>query len=262
MPRHFNVSSKQAWRCGQTTTTKLVLRIVINRIRRRTLHEIAPEQYYGFMPDKGTENAISVLRMLVERSIEKQKDVYVCFIDYSKAFDTVKHKLLVDLLQSLDVDQAELRLLTSRYCNQTAAVRCDDDISAWRSIKQRVRQGCVASPHLYALYTEMIIRELGSMEGSELVVQLSIIYDTVIVTESEEQLQRLINVVVAKSEEKGLHLNSAKSFSMVFSKSITTPTCHIDVHGNSLEQVQSFIYLGSLFSQMQDVKKRLEGELV
>ena len=65
--------------------------------------------------------------------------------------------------------------------------------------------------------------------------------DTVIVAELEEQLQRLINVVVTKSEEKGLHLNSAKSFSMVFSKSITTPTCHIDVHGNILEQVQSFI---------------------
>ena len=41
-------------------------------------------------PDKGTGNAIFVLRMLVESSIEKQKDVHACFIDYSKAFDTVK----------------------------------------------------------------------------------------------------------------------------------------------------------------------------
>ena len=85
--------------------TKLVLFIVINKIRGRTMHEIAPEQY-GFMPGKRTGNAIFVPRMLVERSIEKQKYVYVCFIDYSKAFDTVKHKLLVDRLHSLDVDQA------------------------------------------------------------------------------------------------------------------------------------------------------------
>ena len=90
--------------------TKLILPIVINSITRRTLHEIAPEQY-GFMPDKRTGNAICVLRRLVERSVEKQKDVYVCFIEYSKAFDTVKHKLLVDLLQSQGVDHAELRLL-------------------------------------------------------------------------------------------------------------------------------------------------------
>ena len=77
----------------------------------------------------------------------------VCFIDCSKAFDTVKPTLWVDLLQLLNVDQAELRLLTSLYWNKTAAVRCDDDISEWMSIKHGVRQGCVASPHLFALYT-------------------------------------------------------------------------------------------------------------
>ena len=101
--------------------TKLVLRIVINRIRRRTLDEIAPVQY-GFMPDKGTGNVIFVLRRLVERSVEKQRDVYTCFIDYSKAFDTVKHESLVEFLQSLDVDKSETRLLTNLYWKQTAVL--------------------------------------------------------------------------------------------------------------------------------------------
>ena len=67
------------------------------------------------MPDNGTRNAIFVLKRLVERSVEKQKYVYTCFIDYSKAFDTVKHDLLVELLQSLDVDDADTRLLTNQY---------------------------------------------------------------------------------------------------------------------------------------------------
>ena len=66
----------------------------------------------------------------------------------------------------------------------------------------------------------MIMKELGDMEGFRIggtvVNNLRYAYGTVIVAESEEQLQCLINVVVAKSEEKGLHLNSAKSFSMVF----------------------------------------------
>ena len=104
----------------------------------------------------------------------------------------------------------------------------------------------VDSPHLFTLYTAMIMRELVDMEGFRIggtvVNNLRYADDTVIVAESEDKLQRLINVVVAKTEEKGFHLNSAKSFSMAFSKLITTPTCHIDVHGNILEQVQSFIY--------------------
>ena len=58
------------------------------------------------------------------------------------------------------------------------------------------------SPHLFALYTEMIMRELGDIEGFRMcgtvVNNLKYADDTVIVAESEEQLQRLINVVVAK----------------------------------------------------------------
>ena len=143
-----------ATKCEKHGTISLMSHITkqINRIRGRTLQEVSPEQY-GFMSDKGTRNAIFVLKRLVERSVQKQKDVYTCFIDYSKAFDMVKHDSLVELLQSLDVDDADTRLLTNLYLTLTAAVRCDKDPSEWMSIKHGVRQGCVASPHLFALYT-------------------------------------------------------------------------------------------------------------
>ena len=44
------------------------------------------------MDDRGTRNAIFVLRLMAERAIEMQKDLCVCFIDYAKAFDKVRHK--------------------------------------------------------------------------------------------------------------------------------------------------------------------------
>ena len=44
-------------------------------------------------------------------------------------------------------------------------MRCDDDISEWMSTKEGVSQGSVASPHLFTLYTENIMRELADMEG-------------------------------------------------------------------------------------------------
>ena len=67
--------------------TRLIICVVMNRVLGRTLQEITPEQY-GFMPDKRTRNARCVLRRRSEREIEKQKDIYACFIDYSKTFDT------------------------------------------------------------------------------------------------------------------------------------------------------------------------------
>ena len=95
-------------------------------------------------PGDGVRNQIDYI------TITKQKDVYVCFIDYSKAFDTVKHEPLIELLQSLDIDPQDVKLLANLYWNQQAAVRHNGEIS----IKQGVRQGCVASPHLFVLYSE------------------------------------------------------------------------------------------------------------
>ena len=67
-----------------------------------------------------------------------------------------------------------------------------------------------------------------------------------IIAKSEEQLQRLIKVVVTKSEEMGTYLNSEKSFAMVFSKASQIPTCN--VHANILKHVHSFVYLGNQFT--------------
>ncbi|GFR59084.1 RNA-directed DNA polymerase from mobile element jockey-like [Elysia marginata] len=71
-------------------TTKMLLRIVMTRIRSKIRPEIAESQF-GFVPYKGTQNAIFTLSMLMERVVEVQDDVYLCFIDYSKNFDKVKH---------------------------------------------------------------------------------------------------------------------------------------------------------------------------
>ena len=86
--------------------------------------------------------------------------------------------------------------------------------------------------------------------------------DTVIIAETEEELQQLINIVVRESVNKGLYLNGSKSFTMVFSTSTVIPTCNITIHGTSLEQVNiSFIFV-ACSHQMVDACKTLGGELV
>ena len=69
----------------------------MNRMRNKIPPEISETQF-GFMKDKGSRNAIFSLRTLMERAIEIQKDLYLSFIDYSKAFDKVKHSDLFDIL--------------------------------------------------------------------------------------------------------------------------------------------------------------------
>ena len=53
----------------------------------------------------------------------EQKDDYVSFIDYSKAFDTIKHEPLLELIHSLDIDLQDVKRLANLYWNQQAAVK-------------------------------------------------------------------------------------------------------------------------------------------
>ena len=83
--------------------------------------------------------------------------------------------------------------------------------------------------------------------------------DTVIIVESKNQLQQLMDTVVEESEAKGLFLNSSKSFTMVFSKSEVR--LHVrSQSGNILKQVDKFVYLGSLFMSDGRLSKTYDRE--
>ena len=82
--------------------TKIIMRILFLRARNRITPEIGVEQF-GFVKDSGTRNAIFTLRNLVERAIEMKRDVFLCFINYTKAFDKVRHDSLFKDLKTLNL---------------------------------------------------------------------------------------------------------------------------------------------------------------
>ena len=67
-----------------------MVQVLMKRMRNKILPEISETQF-GFIADESTRSTIISLSTLMERAIEVQKDLHLCFIDYSKAFDKVKH---------------------------------------------------------------------------------------------------------------------------------------------------------------------------
>ncbi|KAK3755332.1 hypothetical protein RRG08_026062 [Elysia crispata] len=115
------------------------------------------------------------------------------------------------MLNQLDIDGKDLRVLRNLYWDQTAAVRVGGELSEYTNIKRGVRQGCVMSPDLFNLYSEVILRNLDGNEGlkanGENLNNLRYADDTSLLAGSEEDLQRLLNIVVEESEKLGLSLN-------------------------------------------------------
>ena len=152
-----------------------------------------------------------MIRMLSEGAIEMQKDLYLCFIDYTKAFDKVQHEELLGMLGKLDIHGKDLRIFRNLYWEQTACMRIDNDLSEYTRIERGVRQGCVFSPDLSNLYSEMILRELedlpGLVVGGHNINNIRYADDTVLIADSEEKLKELLDKVVEESKNKGLSIN-------------------------------------------------------
>ena len=70
--------------------TKLILKLIEPRMVKKIGNEINRLQS-GFRGGSSTRDGIFNLRKVCEQTIDLGKDDYICFIDYSKAFDRVKH---------------------------------------------------------------------------------------------------------------------------------------------------------------------------
>ena len=194
-----------------------------------------------------------------------QRDLYVCFIDYTKAFDKVRHKNLMQLLNNLDLDGKDLRLIQDLYWRQQAAIRIDNDLSKYVEIKRGVRQGCVLSPDLCSLYREMIMREVKDMDGikvtGENITNVRYADDTALIADSEKKLQDIVDKIVTGSQQLGLSLNVKKTYCMVISKKKETPRCHLKSAGVVIKQVEQFNYLGSMLTSDSrcetEIKRRI-----
>ena len=97
------------------------------------------------------------MRVITERAVEMQKDVYMCFIDYAKAFGKVRHQELFEDLDKLDLYRKDVCLLASLYWNQTACIWRDGEYSDYVKIRRGVRKGCVMSLDLFNYYSEIIL---------------------------------------------------------------------------------------------------------
>ena len=116
----------------------------MNRNKRR-INEAISDVQFGFKSGTGTMNADLCLRMIMEKAIEKQKDLYICFIEYVKAFDRVIHQELIKVLEQIDIDGKNITIIAKLYWNQMAAIRVENELGEWVPIQKGVRQGCVLS---------------------------------------------------------------------------------------------------------------------
>ena len=77
----------------------------------------------GFRKDRGTRDQIDNIHWIIEKEREFQKNIYICFIDYTKAFDCVVHDKLWKTLKEMGIPDYLTCLLRNLYVGQETTVR-------------------------------------------------------------------------------------------------------------------------------------------
>ena len=154
--------------CGNYRTIALISHasnVLLWIIQRRLVFLIPelPIEQAGFRRGRGTRDHIANLRWMMEKAKEHQIDLFMCFIDYKKAFDCVDHERLWVILRDMGVPVHLIVLLRRLYTNQEATVRMEfgetNNIDIWKG----VRQGCILSPLLFNIRRKHNERGFGRM---------------------------------------------------------------------------------------------------
>ncbi|GFS22789.1 reverse transcriptase SR3-right, partial [Elysia marginata] len=137
--------------------------VILERLKV-ALDEKLREEQGGFRKGKSCADQIATLRIIVEQSLEWNSPLYVNFVHFEKAFDSVDRESLGKLLKNFGVPKKLTDLIRKMYDGITARVIHAGELTDPFNIKTGVRQGCLLSPFLLLLAIGYILRRSAEKE--------------------------------------------------------------------------------------------------
>ena len=113
------------------------------------------EMQFGFMPGKGTIDAVYILRRLQEEYLDKEKKLYMYFFDLEKAFYRVPRRVLEWAMRKRGIPEAMVRAVMSLYEGAKTRVRVGLQLSEDFEVKVGVHQGFALSWLLFATVVDV-----------------------------------------------------------------------------------------------------------
>ena len=165
--------------------------------------------------EERNRNAIGMVKIISERTLEADAELCVCFIDWQKAFDRVNWTKLMQILKETGIDWRERRLISNLYVAQSVKVRLNRGETRSVKIGREVRQGCFLSQILFNLYNEYLAKEAlegyGDFKiGGQIIHTVKYADDLVLLAKEETVLQDMIDKLNETGRRYGTKMNAEK----------------------------------------------------
>ena len=193
--------------------------------------------------------------------------LYVTFVDYRKAFDSVNRNRLWTIMENMGLSTKFLLMLKAMYQNVQSCVRWRHVLSECFDSLVGVKQGALESPSIFAVYINSVAEYVNrkGRHGVQLLPGMAEIFlllfadDIVLISTTPTGLQNQIDNLVHISKQLDLSVNLMKTKVMVFRKGghlSAGERWYLD--GNKLEVVNQYKYLGFLFTTKLSINATIE----
>ncbi len=219
---------------------KHVQRYLLDRVESESL--ISKDQW-GFLNGRSTTGALVTIVDKWHRCLGRGSDVCAVFLDLKKAFDTVPHRPLLNLLNELGINPFVLHWLESFLLDRWQTVVVGGMSSDAVGVLSGVPQGSVLGPLLFLLYINSVI---------EVVTDVSVFADDILlyfeITEIDDyaSVQENIDLTLDWSTRYHMDFNVDKCKHMIVSRKRAPirPSDGLHMAGACLEEVSKYRYLG------------------
>ena len=208
----------------------------------------------GFTKDFRPADHVFTMKTLIDKSIHNKKPLHVCFVDFRKAYDSVWRDGLYKKLLFYNIDKRFVRLLRNIYSTSSLAVKTQDGRSRIFESKVGLKQGCNLSPLLFNLFINDLLSDInGHFPDSPILNGIPInglMYadDLVLISESENGLQRLLDILHNYTRKWFLQVNKSKTKYMRIYRFKSAPIHTMYFGETPLEKTDEYCYLGTIFT--------------
>ena len=203
--------------------------------------------------------------MVVEEVRKRKGVLYVGYLDLEKAFDNVNREDLFEIMRDINVNNSVVKVFESMYADNELKLCLGNVETEWMKNNKGVKQGCPGSTVLFDYFIDELLKRVkGTGIGvriQDLILSvLGFADDTMLLAETAEDMQRLLNVAERYANERGMKFNASKCKIMIFGDACDYGWT---IGNNVLEVVSEYKYLGMTICNKSDIfeKHKREKEL-
>ena len=265
------------------STASKVFQIILLQRLYDGLEGLYRENQCGFRRNRSCIDQLHSLRLIIYNSLEYNVPLYINFIDFKAAFDSIHREFIWKAFEHYGLPSKYIRVIKAFFDSTVSAVRVNGELTDWFEVKSGTGQGDIQGPPVFNVCMNlvmelvefykrvskgMLLEKSWCPEVRDVtVVDVDYADDLAALDNTKEGLQETTDLIVKYSAYSGLAVNVGKTEAMAVSKQASqmpyteNDTLAISIGDEIVKQCSEFKYLGAIICGDNNLARELTARI-